>query len=173
VGILGGAAGALFIKASKHWARSFRRIGAIKKFPLLEVALVALTTGAMSYWNVFTHLPVAKLLLNIASPCDSDDPNRNAIGLCPSKIDDIPPVLISLLVAFLIKGFLTTITFGIVSNHHLLHWFMVPGAVENTHSNRSICTESACRYLHAVHGGRRPYGQAHRPHGAVGCLPLP
>ncbi|KAH7326396.1 chloride channel protein 3 [Stachybotrys elegans] len=57
VGILGGAAGALFIKASKHWAQSFRRIKVIKSYPLFEVFLVAITTALLSYWNPLTRLP--------------------------------------------------------------------------------------------------------------------
>jgi len=114
VGILGGAAGALFIKASKHWAKSFRRIPAIKAYPLLEVILVAIVTGSMSYWNKFTKLPVAKLLFNLASPCDPNDAHRDELGLCPTEIGQIGEVLSDLAIAFLIKGFLTTITFGIV-----------------------------------------------------------
>lgn len=116
VGVLGGALGALFIKASKYWAQSFRRLNVIKSYPLFEVFLVALITGLMSYWNALTKLPVAKLLLNLASPCDdSTDEDRDQLGLCPNSVDDIPDILITLLAAFLIKGFLTVITFGIVS----------------------------------------------------------
>ncbi|KAG7137743.1 hypothetical protein HYQ45_004937 [Verticillium longisporum] len=113
VGMLGGAAGALFIKASKYWAQSFRRIKVIKAYPMLEVLLVAIATALLSYWNVFTRLPVAKLLLNLASPCNDKDTDRDDLGLCPSEISEIPPILMSLLVAFLIKGLLTIVTFGI------------------------------------------------------------
>ena len=115
VGVFGGAAGAFFIKASRHWAKTFRRIPAIKAYPLLEVVLVALVTGLIGYWNVFTKLPVAKLLYNLAAPCDDRDNNLENLGLCPEKIDDIPPILLNLFAAFLIKGLLTIITFGIVS----------------------------------------------------------
>ncbi|PHH87400.1 hypothetical protein CDD83_8919 [Cordyceps sp. RAO-2017] len=110
VGVLGGAIGALFIKAHKHWAQSFRRIRLIRLYPMFEVFLVAVTTGLMSYWNVLTKLSVAKLLLNLASPCDGTEDH---LGLCPSSVDDIPPILRDLGVAFVIKGFLTVITFGI------------------------------------------------------------
>ncbi|KZL71127.1 voltage gated chloride channel [Colletotrichum tofieldiae] len=112
IGVLGGAAGALFIKASKHWAKTFRRIGVIKTYPMVEVLLVAIVTGIMSYWNVHTKQPVAKLMLNLAAPCH-DGSEREDYGLCPTAMDDIPPVLLSLFTAFLIKGFLTIITFGI------------------------------------------------------------
>ncbi|KAK4662084.1 uncharacterized protein QC763_710480 [Podospora pseudopauciseta] len=113
VGVLGGAAGALFIKASRRWAKTFRRIPVIKSYPLLEVVLVAFVTGLIGYWNVFTKLPVAKLLYNLAAPCDDRDNNLEDLGLCPERAEDIPPVLRDLLTAFLIKGFLTIITFGI------------------------------------------------------------
>ncbi|RYP81956.1 hypothetical protein DL769_001800 [Monosporascus sp. CRB-8-3] len=112
VGVLGGAAGALFIKASRSWAVSFRRIPVIKKYPILEVVLVAVVTALTGYWNTLTKLPVAKLLLNLAAPCD-DDTRDDELGLCASTIDDIPGIIRMLLVAFLVKGFLTTITFGI------------------------------------------------------------
>lgn len=115
VGVLGGAAGALFIKASRHWAKRFRGIRLIKANPILEVILVALVTGLTSYWNVLTKLPVAKLLYNLAAPCDARDNNLDDLGICPSAVEDIPPVLWSLFTAFLVKGLLTIITFGIVS----------------------------------------------------------
>ncbi|KAI1310979.1 chloride channel [Xylaria venustula] len=112
VGILGGAAGALFIKASRRWALSFRKIDVIKKYPLIEVLLVALVTALISYWNALTRLPVAKLLLNLAAPCDTDE-RDDELGLCISSIDDIPGIIGLLSAAFIIKGFLTIITFGI------------------------------------------------------------
>jgi chloride channel 3/4/5 len=105
--------GALFIKASKAWAHSFRRIPVIKKYPLFEVFLVAVVTGLLSFWNVLTKLPVAKLLLNLASPCNSNNGDPEDFGLCPKSIDDIPDILVTLVVALFIKGFLTIITFGI------------------------------------------------------------
>ncbi len=57
---------------------------------MLEVMLVALATGLVGYWNVLTKLPVAKLLYNLAAPCDERrDNNLDLLGICPSKIDDI------------------------------------------------------------------------------------
>ncbi|KAL9618692.1 MAG: hypothetical protein Q9160_006659 [Pyrenula sp. 1 TL-2023] len=110
VGGLGGLAGALFIKASRIWAMTFRRIRIIKKRPMLEVGLVALVTGVLSFWNRYTKLAVTELLLELASPCDPDSLANT--GLCP-KESDIPYVIRYLLIAFVIKAFLTIITFGI------------------------------------------------------------
>lgn len=115
VGILGGVLGALFIKASRYWAKTFRKIPLIKLHPLAEVILVALITGLIGYWNDLVKLPVAKLLYNLAAPCDASDSNLDEVSLCPEAKGDIPPILLNLLLAFLIKGFLTVITFGIVS----------------------------------------------------------
>lgn len=108
LGVMGGATGALFIKASRIWATTFRRIPIIKKWPMLEVGLVALITGITSFWNRYTKLPVTELLFELASPCDP----HTYTGLCPNEAD-IPKVIRYLLIAFIIKAFLTIITFGI------------------------------------------------------------
>ncbi|KAL3480725.1 chloride channel [Aspergillus californicus] len=110
LGVLGGAVGALFIKASSLWARSFRRIPAIKRWPLLEVVLVALLTGLTGFWNRYTRLPVAELLLELASPCEHD--SRSPDGLCPHP-EGTGAVIRSLTVALIIKSLLTVVTFGI------------------------------------------------------------
>lgn len=109
-GAVGGVLGALFIKASRIWARTFRRIPIIKQHPLLEVFLVALVTGLISFWNRYTKLPVTELLFELASPCDTY--TESGDGLCPTK-EHIPSVLWTLFLAFIIKASLTVITFGI------------------------------------------------------------
>jgi chloride channel 3/4/5 len=109
LGVLGGALGALFIKASGIWARTFRRIPTIKKWPVLEVALVALITGLTSYWNRYTKLAVTELLFEIAAPCRLSDKS----GLCPQDGNEIMVIVRYLCVAFVVKAFLTIITFGI------------------------------------------------------------
>ena len=108
LGIFGGLAGALFIKASRFWATTFRRIKFIKTYPMLEVILVALVTGIVSFWNRYTRLAVTELLFELASPCNK----QTNTGLCP-KQDEILSVCRYLGTAFVIKAFLTIITFGI------------------------------------------------------------
>ena len=110
LGVLGGALGALFIKASSLWARSFRRISVIRRWPMLEVLLVALVTGLASFWNRYTKLPVSELLFELASPCEHE--STSPTGLCPSP-DGIGEIIRYLLVAFVIKSLLTVVTFGI------------------------------------------------------------
>ena len=108
LGVMGGALGALFIKASRIWGTTFRRIPAIRKWPVLEVVLVALITGLASFWNRYAKLAVTELLFELASPCQD-----TKSGLCPQKGDEILGVVRYLCVAFVIKSILTTITFGI------------------------------------------------------------
>jgi chloride channel 3/4/5 len=110
LGVLGGAVGALFIKASSLWAKSFRRLSIIKRWPMLEVILVALVTGVISFWNRYAKLPVSELLFELASPCDHE--SVTATGLCPTE-DGIGEIINDLLVAFVIKSLLTVVTFGI------------------------------------------------------------
>lgn len=109
LGSIGGALGALFIKASRIWAQTFRRIPVIKRWPVFEVVLVALITGLVSFWNRYTKLAVTELLFELASPCAPGDPS----GLCPKDKEQIVDVLRYLCLAFVIKSLLTTITFGI------------------------------------------------------------
>lgn len=179
VGILGGVLGALFIKASRYWAKTFRKIPLIKLHPLAEVILVALITGLIGYWNDLVKLPVAKLLYNLAAPCDANDSSLDEVNLCPEVKGDIPPILLNLLVAFLIKGFLTVITFGIVSQP--AH----PPGQCSVHLTREAPlfqvifrliqvqpSESTSRDLRSFHGGRwldGPSNWAHRP---VACVQL-
>ena len=108
LGMLGGVLGALFIKASRIWARTFRRIPVIKGWPVLEVVLVALVTGLASFWNRYTKLAVTELLFELASPCKG-----NTSGLCPQHENEILGTIGYLCIAFVIKSILTTITFGI------------------------------------------------------------
>lgn len=110
LGVLGGALGAIFIKASRIWATTFRRIPIIKKWPLLEVVMVALVTGVSSFWNRYTKLPVTELLFEVASQCDLEG---STSGLCPARVEDILHTVRYLGVAFVVKSILTTITFGI------------------------------------------------------------
>ncbi|KAI5357159.1 Putative CBS domain, chloride channel, voltage gated, chloride channel, core [Septoria linicola] len=110
LGVLGGIMGALFIKASRFWAKTFRKLTFVKSYPVLEVFLVALVTGLVSYWNRYLRLPVAELLYELAAPCYSFSSSDSA--LCPTQ-EQIPSTIGYLLIAFLIKAILTTVTFGI------------------------------------------------------------
>ncbi|KAK6341287.1 hypothetical protein TWF696_008369 [Orbilia brochopaga] len=109
LGAIGGLFGAFFIKASRFWATTFRKLKLIKQNPVLEVFIVALITGIMCYWNRYTKLPVTELLFELAKPC-SRNPDDDW-GLCP-MVEDIPNTILELGIALAIKTFLTIITFG-------------------------------------------------------------
>ncbi|TKA40494.1 hypothetical protein B0A54_08951 [Friedmanniomyces endolithicus] len=94
----------------KVWAQTFRKISVIKKYPLVEVLLVALVTGIVSFWNRYTRLPVAELLYELAAPCNAF--TEDGTGLCPTQ-ERIPDIIVYLCVAFVIKFALTVITFGV------------------------------------------------------------
>lgn len=110
LGILGGATGAMFIKASRIWAKTFRRVPVIKKHPMFEVLLVAVLTGLISFWNRYTRLPVAELLFELSSPCSAF--TETGTSLCPTA-SRIPDTIWYLCWAFVVKAALTTVTFGI------------------------------------------------------------
>lgn len=178
IGILGGATGALFIKASRKWAQSFRKIPIISKWPTVEVFMVAFLTGIVSFWNPYTKVPVAKLLYNLASPCDVNKPDN--MGLCPSSIDEIFPVIGSLTVAFFVKGILTIITFGIVRYIHILIVILpyVDGA--SPLQDRQMCRnvtnsplESSSRDICAIHGRWRIVGSDNRTPSSMARAKIP
>ena len=113
LGIAGGIIGALFVKMSRLWEKSFRRIPTIRRKPLLETALVGVLTGLLSFWNRYTRFGASELLSEMATPCDRwaqiSATNSEA---CP-PIESIPTLLRSLAIAFVIKGVLTVVTFGL------------------------------------------------------------
>lgn len=110
LGILGGAMGAMFIKGTRWWGRHFRGFRLVKKYPLFEVLLISLFTGLTVFWNRYTKKPVTELMFELSSDCMSFDGSK--AGLCPD-VDAIPSAILQLLVAFILKSILTTITFGI------------------------------------------------------------
>ena len=75
----------------------------------LEFVLVATITGLLSFWNKYTKLAVTELLFELARPCGADVTS----GLCPHNSEQILIILGHLCTAFIIKSFLTTITFGL------------------------------------------------------------
>ncbi|KPI35077.1 H(+)/Cl(-) exchange transporter 3 [Cyphellophora attinorum] len=52
LGFAGGLIGALFIKASRFWAKTFRRIRIIKEYPMLEVLLKEGITAVIGYLTI-------------------------------------------------------------------------------------------------------------------------
>lgn len=105
LGVCGGIYGALFIKASKQWATSFRRIPFIKANPVGELMVVALLSALIGYWNKYSKMAVSELLYELASPCSGGAEHG---GLCPAP-DEIPETIWYLAIALIIKSFLTLV----------------------------------------------------------------
>ncbi|KAF2027938.1 chloride channel protein 3 [Setomelanomma holmii] len=162
-GAIGGVLGALFIKASRIWARTFRRIPLIKRHPLLEVFLVALVTGLISFWNRYTKLPVTELLFELASPCDTYTDSGD--GLCPTR-EHIPDILRVLFIAFLIKASLTVVTFGIKVPAGIYVPSMVVGGLAGRFIGHSV-------QLFALHFSHlKVFGEC-KPEGSPGSCVVP
>ena len=159
LGMLGGALGALFIKASRIWARTFRRIPTIKRWPVLEVVLVALVTGLASYWNRYTKLAVTELLFELASPCKD-----NASGLCPRHGSEILGIVGHLCIAFIIKSILTTVTFGIKVPAGIYVPSMVVGGLMGRIVGHLV------QYLVFMHPDHAIFGGCPKGGGLEGCV---
>ncbi|CAG8960037.1 hypothetical protein HYFRA_00013225 [Hymenoscyphus fraxineus] len=112
LGALGGVLGALFIKSCRFWATTYRRIAVIKRYPLLDILLIALLTGGSSYWNQYTKLGDSELLSNLAATCNRTATSSPDLENCKSH-EALSTLLPPLLIAFTIKGLLTIISFGL------------------------------------------------------------
>ncbi|CAG8975975.1 hypothetical protein HYALB_00012310 [Hymenoscyphus albidus] len=112
LGALGGILGALFIKACRFWAKTYRRIAVIKRYPMLDILLIALLTGVSSYWNQYTKLGDSELLSNLAATCNRGVKSSPHLGSFKSS-ETLSTLLIPLVVAFIVKGILTIVSFGL------------------------------------------------------------
>ena len=112
LGVLGGLTGALFVKAWRLWGTTVRRIPIIQQRPLVETTLVGLITSILSFWNRYTRSGMSKLLTELATPCGGFAAALLEEDACPI-LESVPGTIKSLAVAFVIKSFLTLITFGL------------------------------------------------------------
>ncbi|EMR11796.1 hypothetical protein PNEG_00222 [Pneumocystis murina B123] len=109
LGLFGGLYGSLFCKLNIHWAKTFRRLSFIKKHPIFEVFIVTLFTAIISYHNPYTKLGGTELVSHLLKECNNNELNE---GLCPENKLMIPKVTILLILALIIKGSFTIVTFG-------------------------------------------------------------
>lgn len=113
IGAAGGVYGALFSKFSIWWGKWFRSKKFIKNHPINEVLIIAGITGLITFSNPYTKSPIPELLYDLASPCFQSGDYSGDKGLCPIEFKNIPEELYKLSIAFIIKVFLTSVTFGI------------------------------------------------------------
>ncbi|KAF9268924.1 hypothetical protein L218DRAFT_954350 [Marasmius fiardii PR-910] len=115
LGVFGGVYGAYFSKLNIRWSRHVRNGTWLRSHPVAEVLLVTLLTSVLCFLNPFTRMGGTELVYNLFAECRTGSRNTH-VGLCvvdPGSLDHVLPVVNALLVAMLVKGGLTVITFGI------------------------------------------------------------
>lgn len=110
LGVAGGVFGACFVKFIKWWPRVFRKHRIIKQNPILEVGIIALVTGLITFWNPYTKQASSELVLDLATSCSGRELDRS---LCPTTSHEYLHELWSLSFALLVKIVLTFVTFGL------------------------------------------------------------
>ncbi|KAG1752982.1 chloride channel [Suillus lakei] len=115
LGVLGGVYGAYFSKLNYRWSRDVRGGTWLKAHPIAEVILVTLATTVLCFLNPYARMGGTELVYNLFSECRTGSKNShfNLCVLDPGDFDHVWPVVRAILVAMIVKGFLTIITFGI------------------------------------------------------------
>lgn len=115
LGIAGGVFGGVFCKLNFLWGKWFRAFPIIKKYPVLEVALVTLLTALIQFPNPLTHEPGDVTIKNLLIDCSSHTPSSRLSYICHQESSPAPnwPYITSLLTGTLSKLLLTILTFGI------------------------------------------------------------
>ncbi|GBE80600.1 hypothetical protein SCP_0303150 [Sparassis crispa] len=112
LGVFGGVWGAYFSKMNFLWTRHVRNGTWLRRHPVLEVVLVTLATSVLCFVNPYTRWGNTELVYKLFCECAPGAADTH--GLC---VLDPPqhalPVIRAILVAMLIKGALTVVTFGI------------------------------------------------------------
>ncbi|CAK5281533.1 unnamed protein product [Mycena citricolor] len=115
LGVFGGIYGAFFSKLNYRWSRDVRNQTWLKQHPVAEVVLVTVITSALCFLNPYTRMGGTELVYNLFAECRTGSGNTHS-GLCvvdPGSIAHVWPVARAILIALVVKGGLTIITFGI------------------------------------------------------------
>lgn len=130
LGCIGGVLGAIFIKCNIYWCIK-RKTTKLGHHPFIEVAVVALVTGIISFVNPFTRKSTAGLIKELFSVCEWEDNSdlcdynftlryvRNNGTEMASNIAWGPPLtglktaIWQLVMAAIVKSVITVFTFGL------------------------------------------------------------
>ncbi|KAJ7084448.1 chloride channel [Mycena belliarum] len=115
LGVFGGVYGAYFSKLNYRWSRDVRNATWLKTHPIAEVMLVTLTTCTLCFLNPYTRMGGTELVYKLFAECRTGSGNTHS-GLCvidPGSVEHVWPVVQAILVAMVVKGALTVVTFGI------------------------------------------------------------
>ncbi|KAF5393443.1 hypothetical protein D9757_000639 [Collybiopsis confluens] len=114
LGAFGGVYGAYFSKLNFRWSRDVRNATWLKNHPVIEVLLVTLATCALCFLNPYTRMGGTELVSALFSECRKNF--EDEWGLClsdPGSWVQLKPVVGALLLALVVRGALTVVTFGI------------------------------------------------------------
>jgi chloride channel 3/4/5 len=103
LGVAMGIYGALFCKLNILWSKTFRQLDVIRRYPVVEVILVVLTTATVGWYNRYTRLSGTRLVEDLLSECA---PGKRFDGLCPDVREDIPHLLLLMSLALILKAML-------------------------------------------------------------------
>ncbi|KAF9643360.1 hypothetical protein BDM02DRAFT_3191773 [Thelephora ganbajun] len=110
LGVFGGVYGAWFSKLNYRWSKNVRNKTWLKTHPVAEVILVTAITTMFAFINPYTKIGGTELVYKLFEECKPG----NHSGLCIlDPTTQAVPVINALLVALVVKGVLTVITFGI------------------------------------------------------------
>ncbi|KAK7472831.1 hypothetical protein VKT23_000938 [Stygiomarasmius scandens] len=115
LGVFGGVYGAYFSKLNFRWSRDVRNATWLKNYPVAEVLLVTFVTTLLCFLNPYTRMGGTELVYNLFAECRTGSGNDHS-GLCvldPGSFIAVWPIIQSILVAMIVKGALTIVTFGI------------------------------------------------------------
>ncbi|KAF9501534.1 hypothetical protein BDN71DRAFT_1550108 [Pleurotus eryngii] len=114
LGIFGGIYGAYFSKLNYRWSKNVRNKTWLGAHPIAEVALVTLSTTWLCFLNPYTRMGGTELVANLFAECRKGSSDYSDLCvLDASTFAQIWPVISAILVALVVKGTLTIITFGI------------------------------------------------------------
>ncbi|KAI5779100.1 chloride channel [Geopyxis carbonaria] len=108
LGILGGLYGAFFIKLNMKIA-DWRKHSIAKKFPVLEVVIVALVTALINYPTVFMRPQSSELVANLFQECSPN--GEDFFGLC--QAGQTPHRIVLLVLSAALGIVLSAATFGL------------------------------------------------------------
>jgi chloride channel 3/4/5 len=109
LGVFGGVYGAYFSKLNFRWSRNVRNKTWLKDHPISEVLVVTLVTTVLCFLNPYTRMGGTELVYELFAECRTGGNTHS--GLC--VLDPVWPLVRAILVAMVVKGALTVVTFGI------------------------------------------------------------
>ena len=105
-----GVYGAIFCKLNILWAKTFRQLDVIKRFPVIEVLLVVLTTATVAWYNPYTRIAGTRLVADLLNECGHHG-GEGFDGLCPEGVEGIPKLIKLICVAIVVKALLYDFSF--------------------------------------------------------------